>query len=88
VRGEYRSERWRGAGAARDALGDFKAYELFHIGGSYEVNDRVTVNAAIYNLFDKDFVRLAPYGTPVAYSPEYANNQEPRRLWLSVTTTF
>lgn len=88
VRGEYRSERWRGVGAARDALGDFKAYELFHIGGSYDVNDRVTVNAAIYNLFDKDFVRLAPYGTPVAYSPEYANNQEPRRLWVSVTTTF
>ena len=48
----------------------------------------MTVNAAIYNLFDKDFVRLAPYGTPVAYSPEYANNQEPRRLWMSVTTTF
>jgi len=88
VRGEYRSERWRGVGAARDALGDFKAYELFHIGGSYDVNDRVTLNAAIYNLFDKDFVRLAPYGTPVAYSPEYANNQEPRRLWMSVTTTF
>nr|WP_312445179.1 TonB-dependent receptor [Brevundimonas naejangsanensis] len=88
VRGEYRSERWRGEGAARDALGDFKAYELFHIGGSYEVNDRVTLNAAVYNLFDKDFVRLAPYGTPVAYSPEYANNQEPRRLWVSVTTTF
>lgn len=88
VRGEYRSERWRGVGAARDALGDFKAYELFHIGGSYDVNERVTVNAAIYNLFDKDFVRLAPYGAPVAYSPEYANNQEPRRLWVSVTTTF
>lgn len=88
VRAEYRSERWRGAGAARDALGDLKAYELFHLGGSYQVNDRVSVNATIYNLFDKDFVRLLPYGTPVAYATEYANNQEPRRLWLSVNLDF
>lgn len=88
VRGEYRSERYRGAGPAQDAWGDYAAYELFHLGGSYEVNDRLTVNATIYNLFDKDFVSLLPYGTPVAYTPEYANNQEPRRLWVSVTTTF
>lgn len=88
IRGEYRSDRFRGVGVARDALGDFKAYELFHLGGSYEVNDRVTVNATVYNLFDKDFVSLLPYGTPVAYAPEYTNNQEPRRLWVSVATTF
>jgi outer membrane receptor for ferrienterochelin and colicins len=88
VRGEYRSERYRGEGAAQVAHGDYKAYELIHIGGSYDVNDRVTVNATIYNLFDKDFVRLLPFGTPVQYTPEYANNQEPRRLWLSVATTF
>jgi len=24
----------------------------------------------------------------IAYTNLYANNQEPRRLWLSVTTTF
>lgn len=88
LRGEYRSERFRGLGAARDAWGDYKAYELFHLGGSYDVTDRVTVNATIYNLFNKDFVTLKPYGAPVAYAAEYANNQEPRRLWVSVTTTF
>lgn len=88
LRGEYRSERFRGVGAARDAWGDYEAYSLFHLGGSYDVTDRVTVNAAIYNLFDTDFVSLLPYGTPVTYTPEYANNQEPRRLWMSVAMTF
>jgi outer membrane receptor for ferrienterochelin and colicins len=88
LRGEYRSERYRGAGPAQDAWGDYAAYELFHLGGSYEVNDRVTINATIYNLFNKDFVSLLPYGTPVAYTPEFANNQEPRRLWVSIQTTF
>lgn len=88
LRGEYRSERFRGVGAARDAWGDYEAYSLFHLGGSYDVTDHVTVNAAIYNLFDTDFVSLLPYGTPVLYTPEYANNQEPRRLWMSVGMTF
>ena len=88
LRGEYRSERYRGAGPAFDAWGDYKAYELFHLGGSYDVSDRITLNAAVYNLLDEDFVSLLPFGTPVQYTSEYANNQEPRRLWLSVTSTF
>lgn len=93
ARGEYRSERYRserfgGANTARDVWGDYKAYGLVHLGGAYDVNDRVTVNATIYNLFDTDFVSLLPYGTPVQYTPEYANNQEPRRLFVSVTATF
>ncbi|WP_421730153.1 TonB-dependent receptor domain-containing protein [Brevundimonas sp.] len=88
VRGEYRSERYRGDAAIRAAVGDYEAYSLFHLGGAYDVSDRVTVNATIYNLFDQDFVRLVPYGAPVAYTPEYANNQEPRRLYVSVTATF
>ncbi|MFC3078707.1 TonB-dependent receptor domain-containing protein [Phenylobacterium terrae] len=86
--GEYRSERYRGEGAARDALGDYKAYELFHLGGSYQLTENVRLNAAVYNLFDKDFVRLLPYGTPVQYAPEYTNNQEPRRLWVGVNVEF
>ncbi|MBI1683280.1 TonB-dependent receptor domain-containing protein [Caulobacter hibisci] len=88
VRGEYRGERYRGEGPARVALGDYKAYSLFHLGGSFEATDKVTLNATIYNLFNKDFVRQLPYGTPVAYAPEYTNNQEPRRLWVSVQVDF
>ena len=88
LRGEYRSERYRGAGAAYDAWGDYKAYSLFHLGGSYDVTDRVTLNATVYNLFDEDFVSLLPYGTPVQYTPEYANNQEPRRLYVGINVDF
>jgi len=88
ARGEYRSERFRTVGAARDAWGDYKAYGLVHVGGAFDVTDRLTVNATVYNLFDTDFVSLLPYGAPVQYTPEYANNQEPRRLFVSVTTTF
>lgn len=88
LRGEYRSERYRGEGAARIAWGDYKAYELFHLGGSYQVNERVSISATIYNLLDEDFVSLLPYGTPVAYTPEYANNQEPRRLYIGVNLDF
>jgi len=88
LRGQYHSERYRGEGAARDALGDYKAYSVFHLGGAYELSDRVSLNAVIYNLFDRDFVTQLPYGTPVAYGSEYANNQEPRRLWVSVRLDF
>lgn len=88
LRGEYRSSRYRGVGDAQTALGDYKAYSLFHLGGAYRIDDNLTVNAVVYNLFDKDFVSLLPYGTPVDYAPEFANNQEPRRLWVSVTAAF
>ena len=88
LRGEYRSARYRGTGDAQTALGDYDAYSLFHLGGAYRIDDNLTVNAVVYNLFDKDFVSLLPYGAPVAYAPEFANNQEPRRLWVSVTAAF
>jgi len=88
LRGEYRSERYRSDLAARAALGDYKAYSLFHVGGSFQAARNVTLNATIYNLLNTDFVKLRPYGTPVAYGPEYTNNQEPRRLWISVKVDF
>lgn len=90
VRTEIRSERYRGAGDAQNALGDYKGYSLFHLGGSYQVAENVRINATIYNLFDKDFVSYLPYpsrGT-TAYAGEYAINQEPRRLWVSVNVGF
>ena len=88
VRAEYRSERYRGDGAARTALGDYRAYGLAHLGGAFELTSNVTLNATIYNLFDTDFTRQLPYGAPVAYAPEYTNNQEPRRLWVSLRMDF
>ena len=97
LRGEYRSDRYRSEDSAtsraKATWGDYKGYEVFHLGGSYKVNDAVTINGAIYNLLDKDFVSYGSYVSNVntgaiAYTNLYANNQEPRRLWVSVTTTF
>lgn len=97
LRGEYRSSRYRSEDSAtsraKATYGDYWDYGIFHLGGSYKVNDKVSVNAAIYNLFDKDFVSYGPYisntnTNATAYTNLYANNQEPRRLWVSVTTEF
>lgn len=90
VRGEIRSSRYRGAGAPQTALGDFKGYELFHLGGSLQVTERFRLAATVFNIFDTDFVRYLPYasGNTTVYAAEYANNQEGRRLWLSATVDF
>jgi outer membrane receptor for ferrienterochelin and colicins len=90
VRTEVRSDRYRGAGAAQTALGDYKGYALFHLGGSYQVADNVRINATIYNLLDQDFLNYLPYasGATTAYAGEYAIQQEPRRLWVSVNVDF
>ena len=88
LRGEYRSERFRSDAAVRQVWGDYKAYSLFHAGGSFQVTQNVTINATVYNLLNTDFVKLLPYGSPVAYAPEFTNNQEPRRLWISVKVDF
>src|SRR5690606_2418262 len=65
LRGEYRGESQRFDGDPKnltgnnrlqyEALGDLKAYTLFHLGGSYKVSKDVTLSANIFNLFDKDF---------------------------------
>ncbi|GHE20633.1 TonB-dependent receptor domain-containing protein [Halomonas urumqiensis] len=88
---EVRSERYRNRERMRGApsfadLGDFKGYELFHLGGSYAVADNVTLAATIYNLFDKDFVDYRAYDGGVGNV--YANSEEGRRLWLSATFAF
>jgi len=98
LRAEYRSERFRDPGtsaatrAARDALGDFKGYTMLHLGTSYQVTPAVTLNAAIYNLLDKDFIDYRPYrATPAGaptYSSVYVNNLDGRRLWLSMNVDF
>ncbi|MBU3825597.1 MAG: TonB-dependent receptor [Candidatus Oceanisphaera merdipullorum] len=99
VSGEYRSERFRSieraqGSATYDELGDFKAYSLFHLGGSYQASDNVTLNATIYNLLDKDFIDYKQYsyisnGNVVnAYGNTYTNIEEGRRLWLSANIQF
>jgi outer membrane receptor for ferrienterochelin and colicins len=98
LRAEYRSERFRDPGtsaatrAAKAALGDYKGYAMLHLGGSYQISKKVTLNAAIYNLLNKDFVDYQPYraspGAAVTYGNTFVNSQEGRRLWLSANVDF
>lgn len=99
VRAEYRSERYRDPGtsaatrAAKTALGDYKAYTQFHVGGSYRVTKQFVINAAIYNLFNKNFIDYQGYTVPgqtppVSYNNRYTNSQEGRRLWVSANYEF
>ncbi|CAM3924867.1 TonB-dependent receptor [Vreelandella rituensis] len=90
---EYRSERYRNRESVRgapsyDDLGDFKAYELFHLGGNYQVSDALSVSARISNLLDKDFVDYRAYGNGSSYGNVYTNSEEGRRLWLSARYEF
>ena len=91
ARAEYRSNRFREDDVAREAVGNYRAYTQFHIGGSYRVNKQVSINAAIYNLFDKDFLRYASYSNATGaktYTNLYNNMQEGRRLWISASVEF
>ncbi|OWK41481.1 hypothetical protein PSOLE_33660 [Pseudomonas oleovorans subsp. oleovorans] len=77
---------------------------MFHLGGSFKASQNVTLNAAIYNLLDKDFVKGKAYTTyansgaanGTAYGTDYIQStqsttgvmEEGRRLWLSAVVEF
>lgn len=96
ARGEYRSERARYAATYNnlsatekgvyDALGDFKAYSLMHIGSNFNVNDAWDIGVALYNIFDKNFIDYEKVGS--LYYNQYSNTQEGRRVQLSTTFKF
>lgn len=80
-----------------------KAFTLFHLGGSYQATDALALNATIYNLLNKDFVKGKAYNTynkgvinGVAYGTDYSHSgrsttgsiEEGRRLWMSATYQF
>ncbi|MBN8605831.1 MAG: TonB-dependent receptor [Caulobacterales bacterium] len=90
LRGQYQSERYRSTAAERNAVGNYAEYTVFHLGGSYDIAENVRIGATIYNLLDEDFVSYLPYGNPAnpSYAAEYAINQEPRRLWISLGVEF
>lgn len=104
-KGEYRGKRarftQRSVNLSQDeqALGDLKAYEVFHLGGSYRASENVTLNATIYNVFDKDFLTGRTYmdsSGAQAWASDYTQTgrsttgtiEEGRRLWVSATIDF
>ncbi|MFD1033469.1 TonB-dependent receptor domain-containing protein [Sphingomonas hankookensis] len=90
TRAEIRSSRYRGSNPQQAALGDFRGYELFHVGGSYQVTPAFRLGAAVYNILDTDYAIYEPYrsGTATVFTPAYAINQEGRRLLLSANVDF
>jgi len=109
-KGEYRSERARfnkrGANLTADErlvmdqLGDLKAYDVWHLGGSYKASKNLTLHAAVNNLFDRDFLSGSVYTNAAGdrvWASEYVRFEratatgtleEGRRLWLSAVLEF
>src|SRR5690554_502541 len=108
-KGEYRSKRERftdkyeNLSAANqliaDQVGDLDAYSVFHLGTSYQAAENVTLKAAIYNLFDRDFTEGERYidaDGGEAFVSSYIQSgrsvdgtlEDGRRLWLSATVGF
>jgi len=91
ARAEIRSSRYRGNNEQQSAVGDFRSYEVFHLGGSYQLTPRFRLAATVFNIFDTDYARYVPYintANVEVFTPSYAINQEGRRLWLSATVDF
>jgi outer membrane receptor for ferrienterochelin and colicins len=91
ARAEIRSSRYRGNNIQQTALGDFRSYEVFHLGGNYQITPAFRLSATIYNILDTDYAVYVPYQTAAnvtAFTPAYSINQEGRRLWLSATVDF
>ncbi len=97
ARGEYRGKRARFTPdyynsvpvvneAVYNALGDFKAYALMHVGSNFSVNEKVDIGVGLYNVFDKNFVDYQKVGGD--YYNRYKNTQEGRRVQLSTTFKF
>ncbi|MFV0456797.1 MAG: TonB-dependent receptor domain-containing protein [Pseudomonas sp.] len=85
--------------AVHDQVGNkLSAYSLFHLGAAYRATQNLTLQATIYNLFDKDFLRSDSYigSSGLDYVSEYSHSTrstsgyipEGRRLWLSANFTF
>lgn len=85
---------------AYEALGDLDDYTVFNLGGQYRASKNVTLNATIYNLFDKDFLKCQTWtntagevqcGSPYIQSGRSTKGTLPyagRAFWLSANITF
>ncbi|MEG0052393.1 MAG: TonB-dependent receptor [Comamonas sp.] len=108
LRGELRGKSPRFSGsyanlsnankAVFDAVGDIKSYQLFHLGGSYQVNKNLSINANIFNLFNKDFRKYSLVnvnGTPTWVNSYFQGGssvsgvtQAGRTFWITANLKF
>lgn len=89
---------------AYEALGDeLKGYTVFNLGAQYRATKDVTLNATIYNLFNKDFLECTNWTSvsrgvstvncesPYAHSTSGTRGSIPsagRAFWVSANITF
>ena len=110
LQGEYRGKSRRFDGdpssytgdtrTAYEALGDLHGYTIVNLGGQYRFSRNVTLNAAVYNLFDKDFLECQTWtnsagdvlcGSPYIESGRSTKGVIPyagRAFWLSANISF
>jgi outer membrane receptor for ferrienterochelin and colicins len=98
---ENRSKRYRGLHAITQEPLYYRDYTVLHLGGAWQVNDKITLNARINNLLDRDFTTyvtefrdLDGDGTwldgsnEVLFLDDYNNKDKARSVWVSVNLRF
>ncbi|MCK7608544.1 TonB-dependent receptor [Acinetobacter portensis] len=86
LRGEYRSSQFRSNAVVRNAIGDYKSYDQWHLGSNFTINNNWDVGVALYNIFDKNFIDYKLVDNE--YYNSHLNTQEGRRVQLSTTFKF
>ncbi len=94
IQGEYRAKQFNDLNWQGDKV-YYGSYGLMNIGANYQVQDDLELNAAIYNVLDKNFVDFGPKAVGTAppaaadnFTNRYPSVLEGRRLWLSVKYNF
>lgn len=93
---EAHSKRYRNQDPDTGAKRYYKAYQVWHLGTSYKLNESITLNGRINNLLDKDFTTYqttfsttdgGATWTPT-YLDDYNNKDKRRSFWVSLNARF
>ncbi|WP_066351441.1 TonB-dependent receptor domain-containing protein [Aliarcobacter skirrowii] len=80
-------ERYRG----EDYAEYWEDYQVFDLSTSYKLDNNLTINGRINNLFDKDFTKKVNYTADdgsVSNAYEYNMAQKRREFWVGINYTF
>jgi outer membrane receptor for ferrienterochelin and colicins len=95
--GEGRYDRYRDTlvgnvgGVSTSQVRYYEDYTIFHLGGSWNINRWLTLNARVNNLFDKDFVsQSCVLISDSEYNcvDDYATKDQRRSYWMSLSAKF
>ncbi len=95
--GEGRYDRYRDTlvsnvgGVSSSQTRYYEDYTIFHLGGSWDINPWLTVNARINNLFDKNFVSQSCVlisDSDYNCVDDYSTKDQRRSYWISLNAKF